>query len=351
MVLLDVHNPFLIEDRPSQSTTSSLSMIESAYDLKADKQAWLASLLQQVRPFIDGGLGVYGVFYEASEDATALRLDTPIFVNCPPGFPEALSTVTALSPAELLRPITHGGPPCHSLSQVFAVAGVTYSEFEPIRQLRREAGVGDLLIVNAWTEQRRGCCLVAPVDRERRFPARTASTLARAARHIAAAQRLRRTVLNVAGQVALEAEAVLDEQGALLHAEGEAQGKLEREALQSSARNLVSARRQLRETDPEQVALIWKALVDGRWSLVDSFDRDGKRFLFARRNALELPEPSSLTPIERQVAALFARGHSSKLVSYELGLSASSVSSALQRALRKLHLRSSTELVALFNPR
>jgi DNA-binding CsgD family transcriptional regulator len=231
---------------------------------------------------------------------------------------------------------------------VYTALGRGYTELEAVRFLRRETGVFDGFQVKASQTHARGCAFVGPLNRVRSFPARTAGVLSRVARHIAAAQRLRQSVQRTDHRISLDAEAVLDQRGAVLHAEGEARGKVERKLLADATRTLVGAKGRFLDSDPEQVTSLWNALVDGRWSLVDSFDSDGKRFLLARRNALELPEPSALTPAERQVAALFARGHSSKLVAYELGHSASVVSSTLQRALRKLHLRSRAELIALF---
>lgn len=349
MVLLDIGSPPIIQTRSASSTKSSLTVIEAAYDLEPDDATWLGELLHQVRPFIDKGLGVYGTIYEVSPDCSQLRIESPIFINCPDRLPDVLTAATAIAPAEFLRAITHHGPPCYSLSEASSKLSLMLSGSEVMRSLERELRITDLLFVNSWFGHGRGCCLIAPMGCPQRFPARTASTLSRVARHVAAARRLRQTVNRREGRISLDAEAVFDTQGAVLHAEGEARGKLEREILTTSVRTLVNAQERWRDTEPEQVTATWNALVDGRWSLVDSFDRDGKRFLLARRNPLDLPEPSALSPSERQVAALYARGHASKLVAYELGMSTSAVSSILRRALRKLRLRSRTELVALFN--
>lgn len=349
MVLLDITSPPIIQRKSAFSTRSSLTAIEAAYDLEPDDTTWLGELLHQIGPFIEKGLGVYGTFYEVSEDCSKLRIESPIFVNCPDSLPDALTAATGIAPAEFLRAIAHHGPPCHSLSEASSRLSLMLSESEMMRELERDLRIADLLIVNSWHGQGHGCCLVAPIGRAQRFPGRTASTLSRVARHIAAARRLRQAVSRSQGRISLDAEAVFDARGTVLHAEGEAQGKLEREILTTTVRSLVDAKERWRDTEPEQVTAAWNALVDGRWSLVDSFDRDGKRFLLARRNPLDLPEPSALTHSERQVAALYARGHAGKLVAYELGMTTSAVSSILRRALRKLRLQSRAELVALFN--
>jgi len=348
MVLVEIGRSTVIQGKP-QASPSSLSVIEAAYDLAVDDTAWLSALVRELQPFVDDGLGLYGHFYAFDEENAVLRATLPVFLGCEQ-FAPALAKAAALMPERNLV-AAYGALPCRSLSQVHAEMSVSHSEVESVGFLQRETGIADALMVNAWLRPGSGVCIVAPLRRVSRFPARTASVLGRVARHIAAARRLRQSLRRSPDGVALEAEAVFDPRGAVLHAEGEAEGKPERELLSATARNLASAKERWRESDPEQVASLWNALVDGRWSLVDSFDRDGKRFLLARRNAMELNEPGALSPAERQVAALFARGHSTKLVAYELGLSASNVSGTLKRALRKLRLRSATELISLFSAR
>ena len=94
-----------------------------------------------------------------------------------------------------------------------------------------------------------------------------------------------------------------------------------------------------------QVALeIWRALVDGRWSIVQHEDKGGKRVLLARKNPSNRRHPSALRPLERHVVSLVQRGHSSKVIAYELGISASAVSQRLASALRKLGLSHLSEL-------
>ena len=66
--------------------------------------------------------------------------------------------------------------------------------------------------------------------------------------------------------------------------------------------------------------------------------------------APDLPEPLALTPDERHVLSLFARGHSPGLVAYELGLPSSTVTDRLHGALRKLGLRSRAELLRIYGP-
>ena len=123
-----------------------------------------------------------------------------------------------------------------------------------------------------------------------------------------------------------------------------------------AARSLLSEALHARETgrdrprssDPEHAAEVWCALTRGRWSLIDAVERDGKRFLLARRNTPDLRARGALAPNEHRVCALAAAGLSTKLIAHELGLSTSTVSTHLKNALRKLGFGSRTQLVALY---
>jgi DNA-binding CsgD family transcriptional regulator len=102
----------------------------------------------------------------------------------------------------------------------------------------------------------------------------------------------------------------------------------------------------MRRRDPDEAVELWRGLVAGRWSVVDQFDHDGKRFVVAVPNE---PRPRftgrELTAREAQVTALAARGHSNKLIAYELGLSVSTVGAYLASAARKLGAPTRASLV------
>ena len=120
--------------------------------------------------------------------------------------------------------------------------------------------------------------------------------------------------------------------------------------LSEAGRGMDRSRGRMRRTDPEDALLHWRALVEGRWSLVEQIDRDGKRLLLARKNPSELPEPSTLTLIEQQVAGYAALGHTNKYIGYEVGIAPSTVTKHLQLAMRKLRFRSRAELIRVLFP-
>jgi DNA-binding NarL/FixJ family response regulator len=134
-------------------------------------------------------------------------------------------------------------------------------------------------------------------------------------------------------------------QGRLVDASAAASGQHARESLREAAIALDQACGRLGRTDAGRAVALWRALIAGRWSLVDQFDRDGRRFLLAQRNDAALVGAGRLTERERQVAAFAALGHPNKLIAYELGLSTTTVATHLSHAAKKLGLRSRAALI------
>ncbi|MEO7110283.1 MAG: helix-turn-helix transcriptional regulator [Polyangiaceae bacterium] len=168
--------------------------------------------------------------------------------------------------------------------------------------------------------------------------ARERALLSKVAMHLSATYRLGRAPNRDRLQAA---EAVLTPNGKVLHALGAAQDHLEQ--LDTGRRQRDYARKN--RNDAEKALEVWQGLVSGRWSLVDHFDTDGKRFLLAMKNAPRVDRRADLTPRERRVCALAAMGHRDKEIAYMLGLTLGSVTASLSRARSKLHVSSRAELV------
>lgn len=92
----------------------------------------------------------------------------------------------------------------------------------------------------------------------------------------------------------------------------------------------------------------WNDLIAGRVRVVSRFDRDGRRFIVARRT--DNPTQAGVAPLTpRELAAVQhrVRGAQLKDIALALGVSISTVAKSLQRALFKLGLENQTELVAV----
>jgi hypothetical protein len=209
-----------------------------------------------------------------------------------------------------------------------------------IERWLRKWEMGDELWVNAQDTTGVSCCFFAPMRRSGPLWPREAHKWRCIAAHVATAFRVRRQfaggVPAAVEPTARSAEAVLDPGGRLLHAEAPAQSDLARETLRRAVQSLDHARSSLRRRDPEQAISIWTALVAGRWSLIDRFESDGRRFVVAHRNDPCAPDMRGLTLRERQVLAYANLGLPNKVIAYEFGLSLSTVSTHLARARTKL---------------
>jgi len=144
-------------------------------------------------------------------------------------------------------------------------------------------------------------------------------------------------------------EAILDSSGKLHDARNEAVEPCARDALRAAVRRIEKSRSRAGRADPDAALDAWEGLVDGRWSLVDRFDSDGKRYVVALRNDSKHRDPRGLSLRERQVCEYIGMGRSSKHIAYTLGLSLSLINNCSLRAQRKLGLRSRAELAAFFS--
>jgi DNA-binding CsgD family transcriptional regulator len=340
----------LPRSRGAAGRADLLDIIESAYVVDGSDVAWLERIAESVQaslPFPSVGVVVNA--YDVSV------LDRPVFGRFHFAASDGAARL-ARSWRELVR-IFEADPERTRASYGALDEGlgleIPAPNGEALAAAFRRIGIGDVYGVNGRNPSGKGCfigiCMppsFAPLNPSMRH------TFARIARHVAAGYRLRERLAKAeAARDRMErADAVLGLDGRVEHAVGEAREADARDALRRSVVAIAASRRERRE-DPERAIARWKALVDARWSLVDHFERDGRRYLLAQRNDCETAPLALLTERERQVAALAAMGHANKVIAYELGIATSTVGVLVSRALRRLGLRSRRELRALTRPR
>jgi DNA-binding CsgD family transcriptional regulator len=325
-------------------TGDAIEIVEAAYDLTGDTRAWLTRLLECAGARLDRGLGT-GI---ALFDSQTARIDraTLVIRGLDPALVAEMHAVGDLE-RDSLRTIT--GRPTQ-LTTVTQGLGLTVPEARSFALMNalRPHGVHDVLGAFAMNPCRWWVQLVAPMPDTTRPTRSEHATWGKLLAHVAAGARMRDVL--AAGPPAIEdGEAILSPSGAVQHAEPVAQSAGARESLRDAAKAIDRARSKARADDDEALEL-WQGLVSGRWSLVDRFESDGRRFLVARRNDPELTDPRGLSLRERQVLAYAAMGHSLKMIAYTLGLSGSTVSLLRKRGMRKLGVSTHAELLALFAP-
>lgn len=320
-----------------------LRVVETGYTALGAPEAWLGAVADSARALLDQGEGVFGCWVDATDPA-AVRFADPVLRGCPSDiWSLAMEASTRLTPAEqeanLRKPAVFA-----TVSERLGPRGAFRDHWMYAGYQRM--GLSDFSLLTSMDLNGRGFVLGSPRKAIARVSTRDRQNWALVAAHLRAGARL---VLDrvAAGAAGREPSAVLRPDGEPLHLEADAQPAPARAALRAAAKSVDSARSSLLRRDPDKALAIWRGLVAGKWSLIDRFDSDGKRYLVAMRNA---PEPAIATPlsrIERQVAGYAALGHTNKLIAYELGIGFSTVSSALLTAMLKLGVTSRMELAML----
>jgi DNA-binding CsgD family transcriptional regulator len=264
----------------------------------------------------------------------------------PPGLLEASQASISAYP-EIFHQVLGSSGGLSTVLQVMGVEPRDGPDWAPFASLRR-LGVQDVLRLVARDPSGHAIVMSVPSPDLLRPSRSEQLRWSRVAAHIGAGARLRRA-LHELTDLGDGAEAILSPAGTVVHAEAAAQSKSARESLRRAARAIDRARSKAR-TDEDEALDIWQGLVAGRWSLVDRFDTDGRRYLVARKNEPDVQDPRALTARERHVLAYAAMGQPLKLIAYSLGLSVSTVSVNRRSAMRKLGLRTHADIVALFAP-
>ncbi|HWB78217.1 MAG TPA: LuxR C-terminal-related transcriptional regulator [Nannocystaceae bacterium] len=297
-------------------------------------------MVEASRALLDGGHGVYAFTVAFDPDGTAKVTSSVVETD---GVPRALARVAVgaidASPPSLTRPVRNA-PAIASLQALWKGVDES-SEIHPARTCA-ELGFGDLRFVTGFDPSGRGFALGAPLDHRFSVDHRELALWQRLRAHLLAGLRLR---------WALREEAVLTPTGRAVHAEGDARDARALEALRLHAKRIDRARTSSGRRDPEAALEEWRVLVSGRWSLLDRFESDGRRYLVARRNDPEIRGLRPLSQPERQVLALAALGWSNKEIAYALGVAASTVSSHLRAAMRRLGVTDRAALAELWAAR
>jgi len=315
-----------------------VSLLEATYDLSGDVDAWLGGILEAASPLLDAGQGVAAQLFRLGPREVVI--ERAVLLGPGEVAPLALATVEAAAP-EAHDLVYRSGIPAATMSEV------VWSRLPQEAETFAAATGGrfrDAIGIIAHTGTGAGLGLNSPLETERRMTAAERCRWTRVAAHVGAGLRMRRRL------AAREPEAVLDPEGRLQHASAEGGARDAREHLREAVRRVERARGALRRRDPDEAMALWEGLVGGRWSLVDRFESDGRRFVVAHRNDPEVGDPRGLSRRERQVAEFVGLGRTPKEIAYALGLSASAVANAERRARAKLGLGSRAELSSFFAP-
>lgn len=320
-----------------------IDCLATSYRLDLDGPEYVRHLVEDAVPLLDRGLGVIAYTYDARNGsrptinhfATSNRLD-------PSWLPHFYAAVEAAG---------HDGPPYPT--GLSAWRHITCGQASSVPQMRpflplfaHLGGARDTFAVNAVDASGLGLWLGAPLPSTTKVSAAHTTLFTRFSAHLASALRLRR---QAAGAKPVPA-AILSPNGTLLDA-NEGGGVVEaREALRRATIAFDPARTKKMRANVEAATRRWRPLVRSRWSLVDEFDSDGRRFVVAIENAPPTRPPrKDLSEREHQVMTQAHLGHTDKVIAYELSLSVSTVRVLVHRATRKLGASTRRDALARFD--
>ena len=324
-----------------------ISLIESSYALDCNDQDWLDKLFDCALPLVGPGMRSLAWTYRCTPTSFQLgkfsTLTSP-WVNalCRAGH--------AIASREYFDLAYRSGAVVGSLSELFPRLTELAPRIAERRFLRLTRGrTRDAFMAGGQSGTGLGVAFGTYVKDYRKPSALERKRWPQIAAHLGAGLRLR----SIARGLSLDSasiEAVLDSSGKVHDARDEATATPVRQKLRETVRRIECARAAAGRSDPDAAMDTWEGLVDGRWSLVDRFDTDGKRFIVAIKNDPAYPDPRGLTLRERQVAEFVGLGRATKEISYTLGVSDSAVTNCTASAQEKLGLSSRAELAFFFAP-
>jgi len=325
-----------------------VDFIEAAYNLGLGKEQWLPAVVEAGVPLLDHGLGVFALTCLRPPQRGPVIIDQVHTAFGPDDLLERITRMQQELPLDLLWPLSRPAMP-KTLSDG---AGDDFDAFNRIMGYFEFAK--DALGISAFDPNGRGVFLIAPLDKVTTLSKRDRERWQMLAAHFAAGYRLRRAMGQAPSDPATElpysAEALIDPKSfRVVEAQGQAKSRNALAALRTAALHVDRARGALRESDPEKALQLWAALVQGRWSTVDWFDSDGRRFVLGVPNAPNIIDPRGLTDREMQVVSYALCGQTNKLIAYHLGLTRGRVSTLLRSAMRKLGVQTRAELIKRLN--
>jgi DNA-binding NarL/FixJ family response regulator len=321
-----------------------IAVVEAGYSLDGDDPTWLSHLLDCVAREHWCGQSSAAFTFGLSATGFALR---DVTIHGPPEIENHLrASLAVVSPEGLNQAYGSGSAPVGTVSELIFHRANDEETFK-----KTNAGVvADVLRIVAHSGTGRGLGLTLVLDTVRSSTQAERRRWTRCAAHIGAGLRLRAMARELASLDGKPIEAIFDGGGKLYDVREAATSKSARELLRTAVRKTDKARGASGRLNADEALKAWEALIRGRWSLVDHFDSDQRRFVVAVRNDLRSLDPRGLSLRERQVVEYAGHGRSAKEIGYLLGAPAASVENSLRRAQVKLSLRTRVELAEFFAP-
>jgi DNA-binding CsgD family transcriptional regulator len=320
-----------------------VGLLEAVYALEVDDATWMDRSLAALRAVCGSEHHYLGFFYDAS-NVEDFKLWNVGLNNTPPEVLPTFDAFRAIMNPDFVRTTFR--------SLYFGSSVETaYEHMAPVLEVRAKVGWGDILNINGLDPSGVGCLLtfgsrephivLSPPDR---------ALVRRIALHLGSAFRCRRRLAALSADASpvratTGAEAILDSGGRFTHADGAAESKASREKIRSASAAIDSVRTSNERGQGRRALDAWHPLTSARWTLVDTFEENGRRYVVARENQLQARGLAELTDRERQVVVHAALGFSNKQIAYALGISDATVRVLVARGARRMGVRKRKDLL------
>ncbi|MGE0784112.1 MAG: LuxR C-terminal-related transcriptional regulator [Sandaracinaceae bacterium] len=321
----------------SAPADAMIAVADAGYRLALDDETWLTGVLDAARPLLDHGSFVHGWVIELS----SVSYRSSAAVQLPPG---AVLDVVRNYRLELGSPeaaLASRAANLCTASQTYRLKGEALAR---VAAFPPGFGIADCITLGVADPSGIGCALVGVLPEAAHVSLRDQARWGRVASHLAAALRLRERLRDAPTEASLDSADALIDPRTFTFAHVNEEARSHSDAIRAAS-TILAARHG--STDAVRLVAAWRALVAGRWSLVDTFDTDGKRFFVLRKNEPTAQGPEPLTPTQRAIAAYIAMGHSNKAIAYHLGLSESTVSRTVAGICDRLGLGDREHLAQL----
>jgi DNA-binding NarL/FixJ family response regulator len=321
----------------TQRRLDSIAIVEACYRAEVSDERWLADLFDVARPLLNYGPGVGFALVKWSESERKLELVrgegfSSDLVRLQIGATQGIEHSAFLRVWYPAKPIIYAS----NALRRFQPPSLKTAFFEQLGL----HGAKDALGFFGHPGAGRSFMLTTLLPKRQSVERGALQTFARVRIHLETALRLRL-------QPRLVPVAVFTPHGSVLHVEKESSSSQDRNMLVDQVSRIEKARSPRRRAGAEEALLAWRAVVDGRWTVAERVDTDGKRFYFAYEVAVDAPRYGGLTALEARLLELAAQGLTGKHSAYALGISEARVSRGLADGAARLGFASISDAVRL----
>jgi DNA-binding CsgD family transcriptional regulator len=96
-----------------------------------------------------------------------------------------------------------------------------------------------------------------------------------------------------------------------------------------------------------QQAEIWEGVSSGTWSIIDHYERLGRRYLFVYKTDAGKSDPLRMTPMQRRALECLSRGRSDSEIAVTLGIKLDAASALVRVIKRKLRMPVRRDLIGI----